>query len=279
MIEGQEGVSWEQWLALARTAEEAGIDALFRSDHYLSFWRPHANVLDAWATVTALAASTRTIRLGTLVSPVTFRTAGSLAKVVASADQISGGRVELGIGAGWNEDEHAAHGLPFPPLSERFRLLEETLDEIVRQWAELPPAPVQQPRPPIVMGGRAGPRGLRLAASRADEYNCAFVTAERCREVRGLLDDAGGAHVRLSAMVPCVVGADDAEAEARRQAIVGTIARELPPATLVGGADAVASSLREYAEAGVTCVYVQHLLHEDLESVRLIGRELVPVLA
>ena len=123
MIEGQEGVSWAQWVALAETCEEGGLD-LFRSDHYRSFFTEAADVLDAWGTICALAAITDRIRLGTLVSPVTFRTAASLAKLVATADHVSGGRVELGIGAGWNEEEHRAHELPFPPVGERMQLLE-----------------------------------------------------------------------------------------------------------------------------------------------------------
>ena len=157
MIEGQEGVSWEHWLALARACEESGIESLFRSDHYQSvFQDPTRVALDAWATISALAAVTERLRLGTLVSPVTFRRAGELAKVVATADHVSGGRVELGLGAGWNEREHEAFGFPFPDLGERMDELEQQLEHVRRQWAELSPRPVQQPGPPLIVGGTAG---------------------------------------------------------------------------------------------------------------------------
>src|SRR5919198_4382624 len=119
MIEGQEGVTWEQWVALAQACEDAGLEALFRSDHYTSFRRDAGGSLDAWATISALAGVTSMIRLGTLVSPATFRHPSVLARMVVTADHVSGGRVELGLGAGWNEQEHVQHGFPFPPTSER----------------------------------------------------------------------------------------------------------------------------------------------------------------
>src|SRR5579871_3946364 len=137
MIEGQEGVDWEQWLALALAAESAGLEALFRSDHYRSIVRGEpAGSLDAWTTLGALAARTERIRLGTLVSPVTFRHVSVLAKTVATVDQISGGRAELGIGAGWYESEHAAYGFPFMTTRERVDELDRQLEEITRQWLE-----------------------------------------------------------------------------------------------------------------------------------------------
>ena len=129
MVEGQEGVTWEQWLALAQACEESGADGLFRSDHYLSIIRGgSAGSLDAWATLAALAARTERIRLGTLVSPVTFRHASVLAKNAVTVDHISGGRVELGIGAGWNEREHAAYGIELPPMRERFERYAEQVE-------------------------------------------------------------------------------------------------------------------------------------------------------
>ncbi|HEV8099919.1 MAG TPA: LLM class flavin-dependent oxidoreductase, partial [Gaiellaceae bacterium] len=183
MIEGQEGVSWEDWLALARVCEESGIESLFRSDHYQSvFQDPTHTALDAWATTSALSAVTERLRLGTLVSPVTFRRAGELAKVVATADHVSGGRVELGLGAGWNEREHETFGFPFPDLRERMDELEQQLGHVRRQWAELSPRPVQQPGPPVIVGGTAGPRGCRLGARYADEYNTVFASVEDCAE-------------------------------------------------------------------------------------------------
>jgi len=164
MIEGQEGVGWEQWLALALAAEEAGLDGLFRSDHYRSIHRGDpAGSLDAWATLAALAARTRRIRLGTLVSPTTFRPVSVLAKNVVTVDHISGGRVELGIGAGWFEPDHTAYGFAFGTVGERMAEFERQLEEINRQWstaAEVWPKPLQRPRPPIIVGG-----GAKRAAS------------------------------------------------------------------------------------------------------------------
>ena len=137
MIEGQDGVTWPQWLALAQACEAHGIPALFRSDHQLNLGgQSERGSLDAWATITALAARTTTLRLGTLVSPVTFRHPSELAKVVVAADHVSGGRVELGLGAGWHEREHAAYGFPFPPLKVRMEMLAEQLEIVHGHWAD-----------------------------------------------------------------------------------------------------------------------------------------------
>src|SRR5215468_7968554 len=186
MIEGQEGVTWPQWVALARAAEEAGLEGLFRSDHYRSIGRGDpAGSLDAWATLAGLAAVTERIRLGTMVSPVTFRPASVLAKNATTADHISNGRVELGIGAGWYEAEHETYGFPFLTRRRRLDELDRQLAEITRQWTEAPdvwPKPVQQPWPPIIVGGRAKPRTVRAAVAHADEYNTVFPTLDDVRE-------------------------------------------------------------------------------------------------
>src|SRR3954447_6869629 len=139
MIEGQEGVTWEDWVALAQTCEASGIEALFRSDHYQSFSRPHERgALDAWGTITALGARTSTLRLGTLVSPASFRHPSVLAKLVTTADHVSGGRVELGLGTGWWEAEHAAYGFPFTSMRERMDVLAEQLEIVHGHWADGP---------------------------------------------------------------------------------------------------------------------------------------------
>ena len=172
MIEGQEGVTWEQWLALAERAEEAGLEGLFRSDHYLSIVRGgHAGSLDAWTTLSALAARTERLRLGTLVSPVTFRHASVLAKSAVTADHVSGGRVEVGIGAGWYEAEHAAYAFPFPPARERIKELERHLELVRAQWADESaawPKPVQRPGPPLIVGGSAKPGTVSAAVRFAE---------------------------------------------------------------------------------------------------------------
>src|SRR5262245_52901247 len=223
MIEGQEGVTWPQWLALAQAAEAAGLEGLFRSDHYRSIERGEpAGSLDAWATLAALAARTERLRLGTMVSPVTFRPASVLAKSVVTVDRISGGRAELGIGAGWYEAEHESYGFPFLTTRERLDELDRQLAEINRQWTDaddVEPKPVQQPRPNVIVGGRAKPRTVRAAVRYADEYNTVFPTPENAREWRQIVVDAceaaGRAPLRFSMMISCVVGRDEAEARAR----------------------------------------------------------------
>jgi alkanesulfonate monooxygenase SsuD/methylene tetrahydromethanopterin reductase-like flavin-dependent oxidoreductase (luciferase family) len=276
MVEGQEGVSWESWLALARATEAAGLEGLFRSDHYRSIGRGDpAGALDAWATLAGLAASTERIRLGTLVSPVTFRRASVLAKTVVTVDHISGGRVELGLGAGWFEAEHLSYGFRFGSTRDRLDELDRQLAEITRHWGEAPdiwPKPVQQPRVPIIIGGTAKPRTVRAAVRFADEYNTVFATVEEARERKRILDDAareaGRDPLRFSLMIGCVVGRDRGEVNdrvARTQQLMG----QTPP--LAGTIDEVAEQLREYEAVGVERAMLQHLDHDDVEMVALLG--------
>jgi alkanesulfonate monooxygenase SsuD/methylene tetrahydromethanopterin reductase-like flavin-dependent oxidoreductase (luciferase family) len=278
MLEGQEGISWDQWILLADAAEAAGLDGLFRSDHYLSIARPApAGSLDAWSTLAALATRTERLRLGTLVSPVTFRPVSVLAKSVVSADHISGGRVELGIGAGWYEAEHRVYGFPFLTTRERVDLLDTQLEEIRRQWTiadDVWPKPVQQPGPPIIVGGKAKPRTVRAASRYANEYNLVFPSAEHAKIARAALDDAareaGREPVRLSMMWSCVIGRDRSDVTDRLAAWTELVGDAQGP-PLVGTVDEVAERLREYERAGVTRVMVQHLLHEDVEMVSVLG--------
>jgi alkanesulfonate monooxygenase SsuD/methylene tetrahydromethanopterin reductase-like flavin-dependent oxidoreductase (luciferase family) len=289
MIEGQEGVSWEQWVALAHACEEGGIEALFRSDHYQSVGHdPRRLALDAWATISALAAVTERVRLGTLVSPVTFRRAGELAKVVATADHVSAGRVELGLGAGWNEREHEAFGFPFPDLGARMDELEQQLQHVRRQWAELSPPPVQQPRPPLIVGGTGGPRSCRLGARYADEYNTVFASVADCAERKKRVDAAcraeGREPIAFSLMTGCVVGGDRAEVERRAGAVSEGTGLEVADLlesdrTITGTVEQVVARIGEYADVGVERVYLQHLDHADVEMVELIGAKVVPSVA
>jgi F420-dependent oxidoreductase-like protein len=302
MIEGQEDVTWDDWLALARACEEHGVETLFRSDHYLSVaGRGERGSLDAWATIAALAAVTSTLRLGTLVSPATFRHPSELAKVVASADRISGGRVELGMGTGWLEAEHKVYGFPFPPLGERMAVLAEQLQVVAGHWAEGPfsfdgrhyaikeldalPKPVQRPRPPLIIGGRGGPRSLALAARHADEYNTIYRTAAECVELRRDLDEAcrreGRDPIPLSLMTGWLAGEDRAElldragrlAEWRGDDMAPeNFLRDLPEPWLAGTLDELTPRLTELADAGVERVMLQHLLHRDIDAVKQIGR-------
>jgi alkanesulfonate monooxygenase SsuD/methylene tetrahydromethanopterin reductase-like flavin-dependent oxidoreductase (luciferase family) len=285
MIEGQEGVSWEQWLALALAAERAELDGLFRSDHYRSIHRGDpAGSLDAWATLAALAARTSRIRLGTLVSPTSFRPVSVLAKSVVTVDEISGGRVELGIGAGWFEPDHDAYGFPFGTVGERMSEFERQLEEINRQWTSAPdvwPKPVQKPRPPIIVGGGAKPRSVRAAVAFADEYNTVVPTLaqarERCAIVREAAAAAGREPLRFSMMTTCVLGRDEGEVRDRLRAWGESSKLDHAP-ELAGTVEAVAQTLRDYEAVGVERAMLQHLHHEDVEMVALLG-ELARALA
>jgi alkanesulfonate monooxygenase SsuD/methylene tetrahydromethanopterin reductase-like flavin-dependent oxidoreductase (luciferase family) len=279
MIEGQEGVSWEQWRALACVAEGAGLEGLFRSDHYLSILRgAPAGSLDAWATLSALAAVTERIRLGTMVSPVTFRAASVLAKNAVTVDHVSGGRVELGIGAGWYEAEHEVYGFPFGTTGSRLDELERQLAEIHRQWDEggdVWPKPLQRPRPPIIVGGAAKPRSVAAAVAFADEYNTTFPSVEDARARRRFVDDAARAAGReplvFSMMCGCIVGRDAGELGDRLARWREITKQPQTYPTLNGTVDEVAERLREYEAAGVERVMLQHLAHDDLEMVGLLG--------
>lgn len=278
MLEGQEGIGWEQWLELARAAEEAGLEGLFRSDHYRSIVRPDpAGSLDAWTTLSALAARTERLRLGTMVSPVTFRPVSVLAKLAVTVDHVSNGRVELGIGAGWYEGEHEVYGFAFPPVRQRLDLLDRQLAEILRQWDEagdIWPKPVQRPHPPIIVGGRAKPRTAAAAARFADEYNVVMPTVEGLRQAREALalacEKAGRPPLRLSIMHACVLGRDEREVRDRLEAWNLLVAgKQVPP--LAGTVEQMVEILAEYKCSGASRAMLQHMLYEDVEMVALLG--------
>jgi F420-dependent oxidoreductase-like protein len=305
MIEGQEGVSWPQWVALAHACEEHGVPTLFRSDHYLNLdgEHPERGSLDAWGTLCALAAVTTTVRLGTLVSPATFRHPSLLSKLATTADQISGGRIELGLGAGWHEGEHEAYGFPFGATRQRMDVLEEQLRVLLGNWGDgtfsfsgqhyslrdlqAQPKPIQRPHPPLIMGGNAGPRSTELAVRFADEYNTPFKVPDEARAIRERLEraceQAGREPIPFSVMTGVVVGADESDLRHRADRlskIRGGSADELlahpPHAWVVGTFDQATEQLLALREAGVNRVMCQHLLHDDLEPVALIGTELAP---
>jgi alkanesulfonate monooxygenase SsuD/methylene tetrahydromethanopterin reductase-like flavin-dependent oxidoreductase (luciferase family) len=280
MIEGQEGVSWDEWVALARAAEEHELDALLRSDHYHSVDdRPErGGALDAWGTICALAAVTDRIKLGTLVSPVTFRPPAVLAKLALTADHVSRGRVQVGFGTGWWQAEHERFGFDFPPLGERMDELERQLEAVQRLWRETEPAPVQQPRPHVMMGGAAKPRGARLAALWADEYNVLGETPDACRAKRAALDRACEKEGRdpgtltMSVMCGFVIGADEADLRERRARMAEWRgSNEIRPDWLYGTVEQVRERVGEYEAAGVDRVVFQHHLFRDLDAVALIG--------
>jgi F420-dependent oxidoreductase-like protein len=302
MIEGQEGVTWEQWLALAAAAEDVGLEALFRSDHYLSLDAPQErDSLDAWTTLAGLAARTSRIRLGTLVSPATFRHPSVLAKAAATVDHISGGRVELGLGAGWMELEHRAYGFDFPPASERVVRFAEQLEIVHRAWTEddvdfrgrfytlesctALPKPVQKPRPPILVGGSALPGTARPAARFADEYNTFGASPEDAARRRKRLDEACEAEGRdpatlpLSVMASFLIGEDENQLREHARRLGGdeTLGR-FRKRGVAGTPAEVVERLGAYEEAGVSRVMLQHLLHDDVDAIALLGQAVLPKL-
>ena len=308
MIEGQEGVTWPQWRALAEACEQHRIPTLFRSDHYLNLdgQHPERGSLDAWGTLNALAALTTTLRLGTLVSPASFRHPSILAKLVVTADHVSGGRIDVGLGAGWHEREHEAYGFPFAVTKTRVDVLEEQLQVLLGTWGgesfsfreehyvladlDAQPKPVQRPHPPLLMGGVAGPRSAALAARYADEYNTPFPSLEDARERRAKIEEAceraGRDPIRFSAMIGTVIGADPddladrARRVAERTGTDGDALIKTPPAGwIVATIEQAAEQFAAYRDAGLDRVMCQQLVHDDLDAVALLGAELAPRLA
>lgn len=300
--EPQQGSSYEQQLAVARTAEELGFDAYFRSDHYLRIGDgdPGQGPTDAWTTLAALARETSRLRLGTLVSPVTFRLPGPLAISVAQVDAMSGGRVELGLGAGWYDDEHRAYGIPFPPPRERLDRLDEQLTIITGLWttpagqqfsysgkhyevtgSPALPKPVQQPHPPIIMGGYGTRRTPVLAARHAQEFNVAFAPLEfysqQVARVKQACADVGRdpASLRTTAALVVCCGSDESEFR-RRAANIGRAPDELRANGAAGLPHEIVDKLGAFAGAGAETAYLQLLDLNDLDHLRLIADEVMP---
>ena len=308
MIEAQQGLSYADQLAIARRAEAAGFEAMFRSDHYESFPGPAGRpTTDAWTVLAGLARETERIRLGVLVSPVTFRLPGTLAKIAATVDEMSGGRIEVGMGAGWNEDEHRRHGVVFPPISERADMLEEQLAIVHGLWEEpdgwsfdgahyrledaiFHPKPVQKPRPPIIVGGEGSPRSLRIGARYADEFNVTSSTPARVADRFALLDAAcraigrDPATIVHSAMVGTMIGRDEDELAARRRALLAEFTAEEAAEEyfgaraerwILGTPDQARAKVAAYEAVGVQRLMLQDFLPRDLDMIDLLGAELV----
>jgi alkanesulfonate monooxygenase SsuD/methylene tetrahydromethanopterin reductase-like flavin-dependent oxidoreductase (luciferase family) len=279
MIEGQEGPSWDEWLALADACERHGLEALFRSDHYLSLTDGARPATDAWTLLGALAARTTTLRLGTLVSPVTFRHPSVLAKAAATVDHISGGRVEVGIGAGWMEAEHERFRFPFRDTSERVRMLAEQVEHVDRQLRD-DPLTVQRPRPPLIVGGSAQRGTAEPAARFADEYNTYGVDSEEAARRRKRLDAAcdrvgrDPATIRFSVMTPFLLGRDHAKRFVEVYPDAGSADEwygEMRRRGLAGSEVDLVDGLRQFQAAGVERVMLQHVVHDDLDVVAALG--------
>jgi F420-dependent oxidoreductase-like protein len=298
-VEPQQGASYSDQLAVAQAAESLGYSAFFRSDHYLAMsgdgW---PGPTDSWVTLGGIARETSTIRLGTLVTSATFRYPGPLAIAVAQVDEMSGGRVEFGLGTGWFEKEHLAYAIPFPPLRERFARLTEQLELITGLWTapvgetfdyagahyavnDSPalPKPVQRPHPPIIIGGSGAKKTPRLAATFADEYNVPFapvetITAqfERVREAVDAVGRPADSMTYSAAFVVCA-GRDDAGI-AKRAAAIGREVDELRAnSPLAGTPDQIVDRLGAFAETGLQRVYLQLLDLSDLDHLQFFADE------
>jgi F420-dependent oxidoreductase-like protein len=307
MTEPQQGLSYDELLAIARTAEEAGIEAFFRSDHYASF--PGESGLpttDAWSTLAGLARETSRIHIGTLVSPVTFRIPGQLAKVIQTVDEMSGGRVEVGFGAGWNDDEHRQLGIPFPAIGERYDMLEEELAIIHGLWTEPDGWSFEgkhwqvrgamrhgevarggRLHPHILLGGEGKPRLASLVARYADEFNLNSASAQKATEaydrVRAACREAGRDpdQIVYSAMTGVLVAETAAELRDRIRDLLAAIglgddaegwlaARR--GRWVIGTPDEAWERVREMERAGVQRTMLQDFVPRDLDHVRLLGR-------
>lgn len=301
--EPQQGASYADLLRVARTAEDAGYDGFFRSDHYVAMGGDGLpGPTDAWTTLAGLAVQTSRIRLGTLVTSATFRLPGPLAISVANVDEMSGGRVEFGLGGGWFEQEHAAYGIPFPAVGERFDRLEEQLEIITGLWStpagsrysfqgkhyqivDSPalPKPAQSPRPPIIIGGKGKKRTPALAARFADEFNTPFVTIQ---ELPALYENVRAAAAAIgrdelpvfSAAAVLCVGRNDEEV-ARRAAAIGREVEEMRAnGGIVGTPAEVVDTIGRYASAGASRLFLQTLDLTDLDHIELVAAEVAPQL-
>jgi F420-dependent oxidoreductase-like protein len=301
--EPQQGASYGELLAVAVRAETLGFGAFFRSDHFLKMGDGDGlpGPTDAWVTLAGIARETTSIRLGTLVTSMTFRLPGPLAISVAQVDDMANGRVELGLGAGWYQQEHEAYGIEFPPLGERFDRLEEQLEIITGMWStpvgdtfESPgghypvtnspalPKPVQSPVP-VIIGGGGPKRTPALAARFASEFNTPFVNREffaaQCDRVRSACEtiDRDPSTMTFSAALVVCCGADEAEVE-RRAASIGREPGELRENGAAGTPDEVAATIRSWAEAGAERIYLQVLDLADLEHLDIIADDVAPLL-
>lgn len=294
--EPQEGATYDRLRRVATATEDLGFDAFFRSDHYLAMDTDGGpGPTDAWVTLAGLARETTRIRLGTLVSPVTFRLPGPLAISVAQVDAMSGGRIELGIGAGWYEAEHTAYGIPFPRLGNRFDMLEEQLAVITGLWESPPgqrygfaggrytltdspalPKPVQRPRPPVILGGKGPTRTPRLAARYADEFNVGFSsldqTGEAFTRVRAACAEAGRDERSIVySVAQTVCCGEDESAVVRRATAIGRDAGDLRRTALGGTPDQIVDRIGRFAEIGASRVYLQVLDLDDLDHLALLS--------
>ena len=302
MIEGQDGLNWQRWLHLLRLAEELPFAFVFRSDHFTNPSPPDKDSLELWTSLTYAASHTERIEFGPLVAPVTFRHPSITARVAASIDDLSGGRLVLGIGAGWNEREHRAFGVPFPPTATRLEMLEEYLQVVTLllrsddpvsfagkhyslDEAILLPRPTRPGGPPILVGGNGPRRTLPLAARYADEWNAVYVGPERLRALQGrlnsLLDEVGRPHdaVTRSAMVGTIFAHDQAELRSRLAAENLTLESAVESGFVAGTSDLWIEQIQALIAAGAQRIMLQWLDQDNLADLEVIARDVLPHVA
>ena len=304
MVEPQQGITWPEQVRIAQRAEAAGFDTLYRSDHFQSFPGPAGGpTSDGWTVIGGLVREASHLRHGTLVSPVTFRPPGLIAKIVATANEMSDGRVELGLGAGWHVDEHRRHGFPFPDLPTRLEMLEEQIRIVGGLWSGVPgwsfdgrhyqvedalfaPAPAAAARPPLIIGTRGAPAAIRLAARYSDHLNLYYCTPEMAARAFGRLDDEcrmlgrDPREVTRSVLLGTVVGEGRGEADRRRAAIVRTFEyegtpeawqEENGPVWVTGTPTEATVTLTAFEQAGADLVVFQDFLYQDLDLIDQLG--------
>jgi alkanesulfonate monooxygenase SsuD/methylene tetrahydromethanopterin reductase-like flavin-dependent oxidoreductase (luciferase family) len=296
MIEGQEGLTWERWRNLCRDVEGLGFASLRRSEHLISLMGDDSrDCIDCWTSLALAAEWTKTIQFGPMVSPMTFHRPAMLARQAAAIDQLSGGRLIFGVGAGWNEHEHELFGIPFLDVKGRMDLFEAGVERIRDTWTKSNPKPVQNPMP-LLMGGVGERRALPLVAREAAEWNYTRMDQEEYKRKRQVLDrcckDIGRdpASLRYSVMGNYLIGRDEGELRERAlkmAAVVPRLRRDSPDETIkaaresafVGTPSEIAEQIRKYASLGVELFMLQHFLLDDRDALELLAREVIPAIA
>jgi alkanesulfonate monooxygenase SsuD/methylene tetrahydromethanopterin reductase-like flavin-dependent oxidoreductase (luciferase family) len=296
MIEGQEGLNWERWRRICHDTDTLGFDSLRRSDHLISLMgAPERDCIECWTSLALAAEWTKRIQFGPMVSPMTFRPPAVLARMAASVDVLSGGRVILGVGAGWNENEHREFGIPFYTQKERFDLLEEGVRIMRDTWNKSNPKPVHNPMP-LVMGGKGEKRTLPIVAREASEWNLSRLDADMYKQRRDVLAACcreigrDPKSIRHSVMTSYIIGRNKSELRERAaqvSKIVGALQHMSPDeviedrrsAWFVGTPDEIAESMREHAGLGVDLFMLQHFLLDDSDALNLLASEVIPAVA
>ena len=298
MLEGQEGLNWDRWRRICADAQRLGFASLRRSDHLISLMGPDTSerdCIECWESLALAAEWTKTIEFGPMVSPMTFRLPGVLAKIAASVDALSGGRLILGVGAGWNRNEHDAFGIPFLTEQERFERLESGIKTMRDIWSKTNPRPIRNPIP-LLIGGKGLKRSIPLIAREAAEWNLSRLDADMIRALRDALDQRcreigrDPATIRRSVMTSYVIGRDRSDQLERAAQLRGVIPdlKSLSPAEvlesrkgpwLVGTPEEIAEAIREHAKLGVELFMLQHFLLDDSDALELLGKEVLPAVA